>query len=45
MERQPENPFRPGEILLEEFLEPMGIDQTVFVKKIGWAKTRLNAFI
>lgn len=45
MERQPKNPFHPGEMLLEEFLEPMGIDQTAFAKKIGWTKARLNAFI
>ena len=45
MERQPKNPFHPGEMLLEEFLEPMGIDQTAFVEKIGWTKARLNAFI
>ena len=25
MERQPKNPFHPGEMLLEEFLEPMGM--------------------
>ena len=24
MDRRPKNPFHPGEILLEEFLEPMG---------------------
>ena len=27
MARQPKNPFHPGEILLEEFLEPMGVTQ------------------
>jgi hypothetical protein len=26
--KQPKNPFHPGEILLEEFLEPAGITQT-----------------
>jgi hypothetical protein len=25
--KQPANPFHPGEILLEEFLEPAGISQ------------------
>ena len=46
MERQPKNPFHPGEMLLEEFLEPMGMSQVVFAEKIGWSRTRLrNAFI
>ena len=45
MERQPENPFHPGGMLLEEFLEPMDMDLTAFAEKIGWSQTRLNAFI
>ena len=45
MERQPKNPFHPGEMLLEEFLEPMDMDLTAFAKKIGWSQARLNAFI
>lgn len=28
MSKQPKNPFHPGEILLEEFLEPMSMTQT-----------------
>jgi addiction module HigA family antidote len=43
--RQPNNPFHPGEILLEEFLIPMGITQVAFSEKIGWTKTRLNELI
>jgi addiction module HigA family antidote len=43
--KQPKNPFHPGEILLEEFLEPAGITQTKFATKIGWTKTRLNELI
>ena len=39
------NPFHPGEILLEEFLNPADLTQTAFAKKIGWARPRLNAFI
>lgn len=42
---QPTNPFHPGEILLEEFLEPGGITQTAFATKIGWTKTMLNELI
>ena len=45
MARQPKNPFHPGEILLEEFLEPMGVTQAAFAEKIGWTKTRLNELI
>ena len=41
----PANPFHPGEILLEEFLEPAGITQTAFAEKIGWTRTRLNELI
>jgi len=43
--RQSENPFHPGEILLEEFLEPAGLTQAAFAEKIGWTKTRLNELI
>ncbi len=45
MARQPKNPFHPGEILLEEFLEPMGVTQAAFAERIGWTKTRLNELI
>jgi addiction module HigA family antidote len=43
--RQPRNPFHPGEILLEEFLEPAGITQTAFAAKLGWTRARLNELI
>lgn len=45
MDRQPENPFHPGEMLLEEFLAPMGMSQAAFANRIGWTRTRLNEFI
>jgi len=45
MAREPRNPFHPGEILLEEFLEPLGMSQAAFAKKIGWTKARLNELI
>lgn len=45
MARQPKNPFHPGEILLEEFLEPSGVTQVAFAEKIAWTKTRLNELI
>jgi addiction module HigA family antidote len=43
--RQPVNPFHPGEILLEEFLEPGGITQVALAGKLGWTKARLNELI
>ena len=43
--KQPRNPFHPGEILLEEFLEPAGITQTEFARKLGWTRARLNELI
>jgi len=45
MARQPKNPFHPGEILLEEFLEPKGVTQVALAERIGWTKTRLNELI
>ena len=45
MARQPKNPFHPGEILLEEFLEPLGKSQAAFAREIGWTKARLNELI
>lgn len=43
--RLPNNPFHPGEILFEEFLEPKGMTQTAFAKKLGWTQARLNELI
>ena len=45
MTRQPGNPFHPGEILLEEFLEPMEMTQAAFAEKLGWTRARLNELI
>lgn len=45
VERQPKNPFHLGKMLLEEFLEPMGMSQTAFAEKIGWSRARLSALI
>lgn len=43
--KQPKNPFHPGEILLEEFLQPAGITQTAFAKQLGWTRARLSELI
>jgi addiction module HigA family antidote len=45
MAKQPKNPFHPGEMLFEEFLEPKGVTQVAFAEKIGWTKARLNELI
>lgn len=42
---EPANPFHPGEILLEEFLQPMGMTQVELAKKLGWTRARLNELI
>jgi len=39
------NPFHPGGILLEEFLEPKGLTQRSFARKLGWTPRRLNEII
>lgn len=43
--KHPKNPFPPGEILLEEFLEPMKMSQAAFAEKVGWTKAKLNELI
>lgn len=41
----PKNPFHPGEILLEEFLQPGGTTQADFAGRIGWTRARLNEIV
>lgn len=43
----PENriPTHPGEILLEEFLEPMAMTQVAFAKHLGIPTQRINELI
>lgn len=45
MSKQPKNPFHAGEILLEEFLIPMGETQAAFAERLGWTKAKLNELI
>ena len=45
MARQPENPFHPGEILLEEFLKPSDMTQAALAGKLGWTVATLKEFI
>lgn len=39
------NPIHPGEVLREEFLEPMGMSQREFAVKIRVTHTRLNQIV
>ena len=39
------SPSHPGEMLAEEFLGPLGINQTVFAKHLGWTHARVNEII
>ena len=43
--KPPKNPFHPGEMLLEEFLEPNDMTQTALAGQLGWTRTRLNELI
>ena len=38
-------PTHPGEMLLKEFLEPMGMTQMGLAKHLGWPYARLNEII
>jgi len=38
-------PTHPGEMLLREFLEPLGLTQTAFAQHVGWTYARLNEII
>lgn len=43
----PENrePVHPGEMLLEEFLIPLGLSQRAFARHIGWTPAKLSELI
>ena len=38
-------PTHPGEMLLEEFLKPMGLTQTEFARRLGVSYPRLNEIV
>lgn len=38
-------PTHPGEMLLKDFLEPMGLTQKQLAQHLGWTYTRLNEII
>jgi len=41
-QRLPRNPTHPGEMLLEEFLKPMGLTQVAFAHHISVSFKRIN---
>lgn len=45
MDRLPKNPTHPGEILMEEFLKPMGLSQVAFAEHIGVSFRRVNEIV
>jgi len=38
-------PTTPGEMLIEEFLKPMGVSQAEFARRIGVSYVRLNEIV
>ena len=38
-------PTHPGEMLLEEFLKPIGMSQKKFAEHLGWTYAKLNELI
>ncbi len=38
-------PTHPGEMLLEEFLKPLGLSQKEFANHLGWTYARLNEIV
>ena len=38
-------PTHPGEMLLKEFLEPLGVTQRAFAQHLGWTFARLNEIV
>lgn len=38
-------PTHPGEMLLKEFLQPLGVTQTEFSRHLGWTFAKLNEIV
>ena len=45
LNRLPRNPTSPGEMLLEEFLRPLGISQLAFARHVGVSFKRINEIV
>ena len=42
---KPRNPVHPGEMLLEEFLRPVGASPRQLAAKLGWTPAKLNELV
>ena len=42
---RPRKPIHPGEMLLGEFLLPMGVSQRRFAARLGWTTAKLNELV
>lgn len=40
-----EPPKRPGEVLMREYFEPMGLSQAAFARRIRWTWDRVNKLV
>lgn len=38
-------PTHPGEMLLKEFIEPLGLTQKAFAEHLGWTYAKLNEIV
>ncbi|MCA9802900.1 MAG: HigA family addiction module antidote protein [Cyanobacteria bacterium HKST-UBA02] len=38
-------PTSPGEILLHEFLIPLGVSQSAFARHLGWTRPKINEIV
>jgi addiction module HigA family antidote len=45
MQPKHQNPFHPGEILQELYLEPLGLSQGIVAKHLGCTRAALNEII
>lgn len=45
MDRLPADPTHPGEMLLEEFLKPMGLSQSAFAEHLHVSFRRINEIV
>ena len=43
--KEPVNPFHPGEMLLEEFIQPNEWTQAYVAEQLKWTKAKLNELI
>jgi plasmid maintenance system antidote protein VapI len=42
MTMKPRHPIHSGEMLLDEFLRPAGVNRRQFARQLGWTTAKLN---